>query len=323
MSNPTVNQISPIQVGLNSADISGSLRLYSDLGFKNGGGHMIWGRPMNIQGLPDSARGLMWWLVAGQKRTQLEFFSLDNPRQKPLPLDWKCCDIGWTRFGIRVSDLNAAKQVLMAWDILVSAEMKDSNGCMRLAFRAPFVGCFVELIESPAPNVPDERGYHEGIDPTIVYATNSVPDLEKARLYYRDVLELEITDDNDLHTVEHEQLWDLTGAKSNSFLVKTNTFTLEVVEYISPVGRSKPASYTVADQGILNVAFASTESTPVKRALNRLTENGFNCAETIVMGPACGAYVLEPDSVLEICAIPPEIESAFGFEPLAPFFGQE
>jgi hypothetical protein len=48
-------------------DLAGSARLYDELfGLVNGGGALIWGPPMAIQGLESSARGAMQWLVGSQ-----------------------------------------------------------------------------------------------------------------------------------------------------------------------------------------------------------------------------------------------------------------
>lgn len=321
--NNTHDRIRSVQIGLNSADISGSLRLYTDLGFRNAGGHMIWGYPMSIQGLPPTARGLMWWLVGGQKRTQLELFRLDNPVQKPLPADWRSCDIGWTRFGVALRDLDTAKATLAEWEIPVTAEFTDENGTRRLGFRDPFVGCFIELIEGYDLIADTGTSCHDDIEPMIVYATSSVSDLAKARAAYAEVLEQEVSDDNYLHGPEHEVLWGLAGAKSESFLVKGGSFVLEIVQYLEPVARPRPTNCTVSDQGILNVAMASYESVAAERVLDSVESAGYHSAQRVTMGSACGAYILEPELMVEVCAIPEELEPAFGFHPVDPFFGQQ
>lgn len=315
-------QLKAVQIGMNSSDLTGSARLYSDLGFQNAGGHMIWGNPMAIQGLPPSARGLMWWLVGRQRRVQLELFHLTNPSQRPLAPDWRCCDLGWTRFGIAVPDLNAAKAVLTTWNIPVTGEMAKTGEPRRLAFRDPFIGCFVEIMEDgdaiPGGSAP--RYYDAG--PAVVYATSSVSDLGAARAYYSDILGMEVTDDTVIHGPEHEALWLLEGARSESFVVKGGGFLLEVVHYLDPTGRPRPDDYTVADQGILNVAIASPKLDVAVKAIDRARKAGCAASETVTIGEAGGAYILEPEREVELCSLSEENEAVFGYVPAAPFFGQ-
>lgn len=322
MPNKTIDRSRAIQLGMNTSDLSGTLRLYSDLGFSNAGGHMIWGDLMAIQGLPASARGVMWWLLGARKRAQLEIFHLDNPVQRPLPSDWRACDIGWTRFGIALSDLDAAKVVLANWNIPITAEVTDKNGTRRLSYRDPFVGCFVELVEGYDLLVDGEAPRHEGIDPVILYATQSVSNLEEAKARYVGFLDQQVSETNNIHHAEHEVLWNLAGASSKSFLINDGNFVLEVVQYLDPVGRARPEDYTVADQGLLNVAMASYSCDVTEQAFERVEQAGHACSEMIRLGPTCGAYVLDPDLMLELCAVPTELETAFGYHPTAPFFGQ-
>lgn len=262
--------LQPIQIGLNSADLPGSLRLYSELGFINAGGHMIWGAPMAIQGLPPTARGQMHWLVSRQRRMQLELFTLTNPPQKPLPDDWRCCDLGWTRFGFAVSDLDAAKAVLARWGLPLTGEMANPGEPRRLAFRDPFIGCYVEIMEDGDAIPGGSAPKHHEADAAVVYATSSVSDLAAARSYYADTLGMEVTDEIAIHTPAHETLWGLDGASSKSFVVNAGGFLLEIVEYLDPRGRAKPADYTVADQGILNVAIASRDIAVVVDTIERV-----------------------------------------------------
>lgn len=311
--------LSAVQLALNSCDLVGSLRLYAELGFHNAGGHAIWGQVMSIQGLPPSARGFMWWLVGRQARVQLELFHLTEPAQRPLPADWRACDLGWTRFGIAVSDLEATKATLARWEIGV-VELLDGE-TKRLAFRDPFVGCFVEVFEDHAAIPGGSASRHHDLDPAIVYATSSVSDLAAARVFYEDVLQLEISDEIVIHGPQHEVLWGLPGATSESFVVKAGGFLLEIVQYLAPLARPRPNN-GVADQGLLNVAFASCDRTVVEEALDRTRRAGCRTAETMVLGDACGAYVLEPEREVEICSLPAHLEAAIGYAPSSPFFGQ-
>ncbi|HAI72661.1 MAG TPA: hypothetical protein DCL26_10060 [Alteromonas australica] len=319
----TNSQQRPVQIGLNTSDMAGSLRMYTELGFHNAGGHFIWGQAMAIQGLPESARGMMWWMVGRQHRVQLEFFNLTNPRQRPQDENWRCCDLGWTRFGIVVSDYDAARATLEAWNIPITGEISDPNQQRRLAFRDPFIGCYVEIFEDGEflPGGPVVT--HHELDSAIVYATSSVSDLASARHYYEEVLGLEIADDILLHSEKHEALWELPGAKSKSFIVTGGGFLLEIVEYTTPVGKPRAADYTVADQGILNIAVASHEAEVTKQSIERVKNAGYQISEVVEFSGACGTYILHPEREVELCSMPTELEAMFGYNPSNPFFGQQ
>jgi catechol 2,3-dioxygenase-like lactoylglutathione lyase family enzyme len=314
------NTLNAVQLAFNSCDLAGSLRLYAELGFHNAGGHAIWGQVMSIQGLPPSSRGFMWWLIGRQARVQLELFHLTQPAQRPQPADWRACDLGWTRFGIAVPDLEATKATLARWEIAI-VELSEAGRSRRLAFRDPFIGCFVEVFEDHAAIPGGSALRHHDLDPAIVYATSSVSDLAAARVFYEDVLQLEISDEIVIHGPQHEILWGLAGARSESFVVKAGGFLLEIVQYLDPVARPRPDS-NVADQGLLNVAFASHDRTVVEAALDRTRRAGCRTAETMVLGDACGAYVLEPEREIELCSLPAHLEAAIGYAPASPFFGQ-
>ena len=316
------DSLKAVQIGMNSSDVAGSLRLYAELGFLNAGGHFIWGPLMSIQGLQPEARGQMAWLIGRQERVQLEIFHLTNPAQRPLRQDWRCCDLGWTRFGIAVPDLAASKAVLATWGIPLMGELALPGDVRRLAFRDPFIGCFVELIED-GEAVPGGRArQHFDAGPALVYATSSVSDLEAARSYYTDVLGMELADDIVVHQPGHEVLWGLDGAKCESFVVAGGGFLLEIAHYLNPVGRPRPADYTVADQGILNVAVASTSMAVVEETVRRVREKDYAMSDFVKIGDAGGAYILEPEREVEVASLLPEHEAIFGYVPAGPFLGQ-
>ena len=309
------------QIAMNSNDLPGTLRLYADLGFQNAGGHMIWGDSMAIQGLPHSSRGIMWWLTGRQARFQLEIFHITEPPQRPLPSDWRCSDLGWTRFGIAVPDYDAAKTVLAKWNVTVK-EAATGGGPRRLVFRDPFVGCFVEIFEDHDSIVGGRalRDFNAG--PAVVYVTMSVSDLAGARTYYNKILGQRVDDGMAIHAPEDEALWGLAGARSESFVVAGGPMLVEVVQYLDPIGRPQPLNHTVGDQGILNIAMFSHAPDIALAAIERARALGYKTGTTITMGEACGAYILEPEREVEVGSLPASLEAAFGYAPSTPFFGQ-
>lgn len=308
-----------IQIAMNTSDLVASLRLFSDFGFHNAGGRMIWGKSMAIQGLKPDARGTMWWLVGRQRFVQLELFNHSNPKQRPLPDDWRCSDLGWTRFGFSVPNLDAVRQTLDDWGIEIAGQGVDADGTKRLVFRDPFVGTFAEAFEEGAGVPGGAKPRYHDLDPAIVYATSSVSDLDEARKYYSDILGLQIVQDIVIHEPEHEQFFGLSGARSESFVVDTGSFLLEIVRYFDPSGRRKPGHHSIVDQGLMNIALAALDDQQfAEDAIERIGKAGIRMTPRSRFG---GTYVIEPDREIEICGNPPDFESNFGFVPADPFSG--
>ena len=315
------DRLQAIQIAMNSSDLPGSLRLYADLGFQNAGGHMIWGGSMAIQGLPPTSRGTMWWLTGRQARFQFEIFHITQPAQRPLPPDWRCCDLGWTRFGIAVPDYDTAKGVLASWNLAVN-EADTGSAPRRLVFRDPFAGCFVEIFEDHDGIVGGQAPRDFDAGPAVVYATASVSDLATARAYYTQVLGQQVAEGLVIHSPEDEALWGLAGARSESFVLAGGAMLIEITQYLDPVGRPLPQDHSVSDQGILNIAMFSHRPQVALAAIDRARELGYRTGESIVMGDACGAYILEPERQVEVGSLPSAMEAAFGYAPSTPFFGQ-
>src|SRR5690606_10250117 len=94
-----------LQVALSTANLSGSLRLFSELfGFENAGGTAAWGNVLAMQQLPPETHCLVWWLVGATPLQQIELFQYGFPEQRPQPDDWRPSDCGWVRMGIAVRD---------------------------------------------------------------------------------------------------------------------------------------------------------------------------------------------------------------------------
>lgn len=313
--------LSAIQIGMNSVDIAGSLRFFSEVfGYQNAGGRFIWGDTMKIQGLDSSARGMLWCLLGATKLVQLELFHHTMPAQRPLPADWRPSDLGWTRFGIAVPDVARIKAALEGWGISISGESNDTGDTRRLVFRDPFVGCFIEVLED-SEDLPGGRpARHYDVDPATIYATCSVSDLAASRTFYEDTLGLKVSEDIVLHRAEHEALWGLPGAKSDSFVVETEGLLLEIVCYRDPVGRSRFEDYGVTDQGLLNVALASRNHDVVAKAHKRVRASGCKTTQMFMFGEISCAYVLEEQREVEFIGLPdPEQDALYGFAPGAPF----
>lgn len=300
------------QIGMNSSDIAGSLRLYAEaFGFRNAGAQALWGNAIGTQGLPPSARTLLWWMVGAQSFFQLEFFHHTNPQQRPLRPDWRPCDHGWVRIGIAVQDLAACRSALAANTVPLLGDISGPAGC-RLAFRDPYVGAIVEVMEMQTGGISD--------GPSIVYATSSVADIEGALVYYRDTVALPIRPLDDLHSPEDEGLWGLAGARREGFLADAGNVLLEIVSYNEPVGRPRPDDYRNSDQGIVNVALGSRTKQEASDLLARLARYGYRPALLRESGDIVSAYITDPGREIEVMCMPSDYDRLFGLVPAKDFF---
>ena len=79
------------------------------LGLEPAGGTNLFAGPLAsmVQGVPRSA-STCWWLVDRQDLFQVELFEFRSPLVRPLPADWRPCDIGYTTVSFWVADFDRA-----------------------------------------------------------------------------------------------------------------------------------------------------------------------------------------------------------------------
>jgi catechol 2,3-dioxygenase-like lactoylglutathione lyase family enzyme len=307
-----------IQLGMNTADMAGSLRLFSEvLGFANAGAQALWGAPIRVQGLDEHDRALMWWMVGRQPRFQLEFFHHTRPLQRPLRADWRPNDLGWVRVGAAVTDFDIAFRGLAANGLTPLAQPSTVNGLRRVSFREPYIGSVIEIMED-GPALP-WRPSTADKGPFVVYAATSVADLDAALRHYRDTLDMVIEPLEELHNPENEAAWGLGGARRRGFLAHRNDVRIEVVEYLEPRGRPRPGDYRTSDQGIVNFALGSRSTAEVEQVLGRLRDAGHVPPHTIRAEGIVAGYITDSGYEVEVAALPSELDSYLGFIPSSPF----
>lgn len=296
-----------VQIGLNTCDLAGSLRLYREVfGFANAGGNVLWGDVMRIQGLDAQSRSLIWWMVGASAFFQLEFFHHTNPKQRPLPADWRPSDHGWVRFGIEVANLAAVTAALAHSKVNVLGA-EGAAGSRRLAFRDPFIGVIVEVIENIRI-----------AGPVVNYVTCSVADLAAARRFYGEVIGAELKPLDDLHQPAAESLWGLGAAVRDGFLARIGERCIEVISYRQQPGRL-PRDRRISDQGIMNVALASRDVPTIRTLLDRIRADGHQ-STLVLEGPDfLGTYIVDPGYELELFASPESRDDLVGFRPVGPF----
>jgi catechol 2,3-dioxygenase-like lactoylglutathione lyase family enzyme len=305
------------QIALCTTDIPRSVQLYGEaLGFADAGGKALWGsRIAQIQDVGDDCALVIWWLVGRQDLVQLELFHHTTPPQKPLPADWRPCDLGWVRFGIAVPDLDACLERLAGLGVSTITEPAAVDGLRRACFLDPYTGVVVELLEEGAATPGGIRPRFYDLVPAIVYAAVSVRDLDAARRFFCDTMGLVEEPGTVLHPPGLEALWGLDGAKAESFAARGGDVYLEVVRYDDPVGRPKPDGYLLTDQGFMNVAVGFREKAAMDEVYARFTAGGYrdNARPPQVAG---GTYVYDDQgNSLEILLAPRELDSTFGFAP--------
>jgi hypothetical protein len=294
-------KLQTVQIGINTADMAGSIRLLSEaFGFVNAGGQLLWGEIIAIQGLTPDSRALMWWLIGRQKFFQLELFHHTRPIQRPLRADWRPCDHGWVRMGIAVKDFDRCLKALERNGVSLLGAPVTTNGLRRVAYRDPYIGVIVEVMEDGKALSGYDVGW-SGDGPAVVYATSSVSDIGAARRLYHDTLGFDIEPIELLHDASHEALWGLAG------------------EYRTPVGRPRPADYRCSDQGIVNAAIGSRDLADAEEAFKRLAAIGLEPPYKSVGPGVLGGYIIAPERELEIVALPQSLDAMIGFEPSFPF----
>jgi catechol 2,3-dioxygenase-like lactoylglutathione lyase family enzyme len=293
------------QIALVSTDLPASLRFYAEgLGYKSGGGTASW--ESRIQNLGPGARHIMWWMVGEQPFFQLELFNYTHPVVRPLAADWRPSDHGWTRFGVVVDNFDdRLERVLRLGAKQITAPVVK-NGRRHVGVRDPYVGVYLELIESD-PRKPS--------GPTMTYATSSVSDLEKARHFYGELLQFELLPLEQLHTRDDEALWGLPGAERHGFLARVDDVLLEIVQYRNPVGRPRPKDFRLSDQGIQNISLGARRAAPVRWALDRIKTAGYVPPFTFENGENVCGYIIDAERAFEIASIPEELDKVYGFEP--------
>jgi short-subunit dehydrogenase/catechol 2,3-dioxygenase-like lactoylglutathione lyase family enzyme len=318
------------QIAISAVDLRRTQRWYRDvLGLVPAGGTNLFFGPLAsmVQGLPRAA-STCWWLVDRQELLQIELFEFRSPMVRPLPDDWRPCDIGYTTISLCVADLDRAIARAVEAGTPPLTEPSGPPGSRRACVRDP-EGVLVELMEEdPRAEVPRARPRPE-IGAVVRSVTLSVSDLERSRRFFADVLGLEVAEDLALHNPEHEALWGLGGATRDSLALWADDVAVELVSYADPPGRPWPPGYRIADQGLLNIAFGFRERAEFEAVYHRCTEAGLRGnGPPVRLGAWSVVYVNDDQGFsVELLHVEPWYEGQMGFKPrsspsFAPFAGR-
>ena len=314
-----MNALTPLlnQVAFSVIDLRRTEQWFRDgIGFEPAGGSRAFMRsPLaaRVQGLPKAA-STCWWMVGRNPWVQLEFFQFEQPLARPLPLDYRPCDIGYSRLGLWVGDFDATLGRLARLGTQPLAAPVGRAGSRRACVRSPD-GVFVELMEDDP--LQGTAGAGRPVSPVAIRSvTISVPDLARSAAFFRG-LGLEPWRGT-LHSPAHEAAWGLPGANVCTQVLLAGDVLLEIAQYVDPPGKPWRPDYRISDQGLLNIAFGARSRADHTRIYERAIAAGArpNCAPVHL--PFGGVtYVNDPDgfSVELLWLRPGWADRDWGFEP--------
>jgi catechol 2,3-dioxygenase-like lactoylglutathione lyase family enzyme len=226
-----------------------------------------------LQGLPGAQSG-MTWAVDQQRFFQLEFFEYVTPEVRPLPADWRVCDVGYSLIAMHVVDFDATIARARAAGSPPMAHAIGVAGDRRVCVRDPD-GVVIELMEAdPRTPQPDARP-RPGLNVVARGARATVRDLSRSLRFFVDTLGMSRSD-FELHKPEHEALWGLADARRTAVTLWAGDLWLELVQYEDPIGAPWPAGYRISDQGLLNVALGTRTPETFRAVVKRVRSNGYS-----------------------------------------------
>lgn len=301
---------------MTTVDMSGSLRLLSELGFVNGQANALWGDIMELRQLGPEARTLVWWLVGRREYFQLEVFEERTNPGAPLSEDWRASDQGWVRFGVAVESLERSVTGVEGLGIEVRRSPSDREGGARAAFKDPYAGVWIELMEhGTAPG--GWRPKHFEAEAAVVYATASVPDLDAYRKLWTETIGFETEPLSVLHDPSDEDLWGLPGAEREGFLARgqDDDVYIEVVSYSHPQPRPRRRDRGLTDQGLAHVCLGLRDPAAAGELIDRLEAAGLEPTVRVGGEELVATYCRDPAGEIEVLGMDAEYDEALGFTP--------
>jgi NAD(P)-dependent dehydrogenase (short-subunit alcohol dehydrogenase family)/catechol 2,3-dioxygenase-like lactoylglutathione lyase family enzyme len=268
-----------------------------------------------VQGVK-AAASTCWWLADQQDYFQLELFEFKTPEVRPLPQDWRLCDIGYGMIGLHVVDFDAVMCRLTEQGSAALSESLGEPGCRRVCVRDP-EGVLLEIMEDDVLASTAAEPVRADVPVVTRCITVSVADLEKSRAFFVDVLELALVSDISLHTDAHEALWGLAGAKRASLLLRAADVLVELVQYSDPLGRKQAADYRISDQGLLNIALGFRSRKEFQRIYERCLKSGVTGNwRPLRLGAWSVVYVNDEQGFsVELLHVEPWYDGFMGFRP--------
>ena len=136
------------QIAVSVTDLDTSVAVYEALGYRQAGGtdNLKGWVVSKIQGY-QGVRARLRWLNDGSPGFQLELFQYENPPARPMARDAQPCDIGYSRMGLWVANLDAVLSRLEGRGMHFVSEPRAYPGGRRACVRDPD-GVYLELMEN-------------------------------------------------------------------------------------------------------------------------------------------------------------------------------
>jgi len=268
-----------------------------------------------VQGIK-GVHSTCWWLMDQQDYFQLELFEFESPQVRPLPADWRLCDIGYGMVGMHVVDFDGVLHRLSEQGSQTMSEPMGEPGLRRVCVRDP-EGVLLEIMEDDVLADSAAKPVRADVGVVTRCITVSVADLEKSRAFFVDVLELEVASDITLHSEAHESLWGLAGATRTALLLRAGDVLLELVQYSDPLGRKQAQDYRISDQGLLNIALGFRSRKEFQRIYQRcLDANIDGNWRPLRLGAWSVVYVNDEQGFsVELLHVQPWYDGFMGFRP--------
>ena len=215
-----------------------------------------------------------------------------------------------------MSDFDATIERAAGFDVHPLTAPVTVDGLRRVCLR-DFDGMILEVFEDGDALPGGRRQIFREAGASVVYATISVADLDKACGLYVDTLGMTEAAGVTLHTPDSEALWGLPGARSRSRLLRAGDGLFEVVQYEDPAPRRREDGCLPSDQGFLNVAVGFRERERFDEMLGRAEAAGFVPNVPVAPGSGFGATYLQDGmgQTIEMFGCPREYDALLGFEP--------
>ena len=306
------------QVAFSTMDLETTYAWYRELlGFLPSGRTRIVRGPLfsRMVGLPKVATTIRF-LVDKQDFFHFEMFRFERPEAKPMRTDWRPCDVGYSRLGLHVDDLDATLERLRNAGVSTLANPIGRVASRRVCVRDP-EGVMVELMEED-PRLPSAPQRPRPEVPVAARSiTLSVPDLDRSRRFFVDALGMHEATGVVLHGPEHEALWGLPGARSRSLLLWAGDFLVELVQYTDPVGKLRPEGYRVCDQGLTHIALGFRDLADFGAVYRRAIAAGYRSTWRPLHMLAVSALYLNDDQgfTVEMMMVRRWFDGFLGFRP--------
>jgi catechol 2,3-dioxygenase-like lactoylglutathione lyase family enzyme len=266
-----------------------------------------------VSGLPETEFDV-WCLVARQRFFQLELFEFKRPRIRPVRADWQPSDIGYSMFGIHVADFDATLERIARVGGVLLSDPAGPLGQRHVCLFDPDQ-VLLELLEDDVAQ--HARPASERDAGTAVRSiTLSVPDLHRARRFWRDTLGLVEMPNVALRTDECAPIWDGASADSERAVLWSGDFAVELVQW-KVRARNRPAGYLLSDQGIVNVAFGTLDKNEFREMYKRVIGAGYtaNTEPWVAPGLATVVYLNDDQGFsVELLCVEPDALETMGFE---------